>query len=116
MSSGSSSKLRQLELIPVEVRVFHVALQADYAPALLRLRDLIDIAEATGLDPTEFGAVLNGLTGEPADRIKALAGFAWIINRRDAGLIYDDVLDGRVVSDDVSDSQSPLERELTLAI
>lgn len=114
MSNGLCSKLAQLGLTLVEVRVFKVA-QADYAPELLRLRDLIDIAEATGLDPTEFGATLAGNSGSPADRIKALAGFAWIINRRDEpNLTYDDVLDGRVISEDaaaedVSDSQIPLE-------
>ena len=95
-----------------EVRVFKIA-QGDYAPELLRLRDLIDIAEATGLDPMNIGAVLNGRSGKPADRIKALAGFAWIITRRDEpGLTYDQVLDGRVITDpdeNVSDSQSPLE-------
>jgi len=91
-----------------EVRVFRVA-SADYAPELLRLRDLIDIAEATGIDPTDLGATLNGHSGKPADRIKALAGFAWIITRRDEpDLTYEQVLDGRVVADEgesnVSDS------------
>lgn len=82
MSDGSFSKPQQLDLRLVEVRVFRIA-PADYAPELLRLRDLIDIAEATGLDPTEFGPILNGDSGAPADRVKALAGFAWIITRRD---------------------------------
>ena len=92
-----------------EVRVFKIA-QEDYAPELLRLRDLIDIAEATGIDPTNFGAVLNGKAGKPADRIKALAGFAWVITRREEpDLTYEQVLDGRVVAETVSDSQSPLE-------
>lgn len=90
-----------------EVRVFTVTSE-DYAPELLRLRDLIDIAEATDIDPTDFGAVLLGKSGKPADRIKALAGFAWIITRRDEpDLTYEQVLDGRVVTGEktVSDSQ-----------
>ena len=100
-----------------DVRVFKIA-SADYAPELLRLRDLIDIAEATGLDPTEFNDILNGRMGKPADRIKALAGFAWIITRRDEpGLTYENVLDGRIEAEEsVSDSQSPLEENVAVAI
>jgi hypothetical protein len=79
------------------VRVFEVE-SADYAPELLRLRDLIDIADTTGIDPTDFGSILAGRSGKPADRIKALAGFAWIITRRtEPDLTYEQVLDGRVV-------------------
>jgi hypothetical protein len=89
------------------VRVFEVASE-DYAPELLRLRDLIDIAEATGIDPTDLGSVLRGNSGKPADRVKALAGFAWVITRRDEpDLTYDEVLDGRVVSKSENVSDSP---------
>lgn len=104
-----------------DIRVFEVT-SADYAPELLRLRDLIDIAEATGIDPTDFGAVLAGRSGKPADRIKALAGFAWIITRRDEpDLTYDEVLDGRVVAREdapanVSDSRFLESDEMAVAI
>jgi len=101
------------------VRVFEVSGE-DYAPELLRLRDLIDIAEATGIDPTDFSSVLAGRSGKAADRIKALAGFAWIITRRDEpDLTYEQVLDGRVVSvaaENVSDSPFLVEEETAAAI
>ncbi|RPJ28268.1 MAG: hypothetical protein EHM33_05135 [Chloroflexi bacterium] len=95
-----------------EIRVFRVSSQA-FDPTLLRLRDLIDIADATNLDPLDMGEVLEGRSGSPSDRVRAVAGFAWVIARRDEpDLTFEDVLDGRVITEgNVSDSQSPLEAE-----
>lgn len=79
-----------------EVRVFRVSTKGISA-AGLRFRDLLDIAEVTGLDVMDLSPVLQGDKGTGTDRIKALAAFTWITERRiDPSITYDDILDGRI--------------------
>jgi hypothetical protein len=78
------------------VRVFKISASGISASGL-RFRDLLDIADVTGLDVMDLSPVLQGSKGTGTDRIKALAAFTWIMERvSDPSLTYDDVLDGRV--------------------
>lgn len=93
-----------------EVRVFKVSTRGISASGL-RFRDLLDIAEVTGLDVMDLSPVLDGKKGTGTDRIKALAAFTWIIERRsEPSLTYDDILDGRieVVDTPTSDPTLPV--------
>lgn len=79
-----------------EVRVFEISSNGISA-ASLRFRDLLDIAEVTGLDVMQLSPILEGRVGTGADRLRALAAFTWIIYRRnEPELTFDDVLDGTV--------------------
>jgi hypothetical protein len=81
---------------PDEVRIFKIS-TSGISAAGLRFRDLLDIADVTGLDVMDLSPVLQGHKGTGTDRIKALAAFTWIVERvNEPSLTYDDVLDGRV--------------------
>ena len=81
---------------PGEVRVFEVS-TGDFTARDLRFRDLIDIAEVTGIDVLDLSPILDGRKGNAVQKIKTLAAFTWIIYRRtEPDLTYDDVLDGRI--------------------
>lgn len=81
---------------PGEVRVFEVSTD-DFSSRDLRFRDLIDIAEVTGIDVLDLSPILDGRKGNAVQKVKTVAAFTWIIYRRiEPGLTYDEVLDGRV--------------------
>jgi hypothetical protein len=62
----------------------------------LSFGDLIDLAEATGIEPEDMTALI-GATGRGSKRLRLLVGFAWIVARRDEpSLTYQDVLAGQV--------------------
>jgi len=89
---------------PDEVRVFEVS-TAGFSVQQLRFRDLLDIAEVTGLDVLDLSPILSGIKGKGADKIKALAAFTWIVYRRtEPDLTYDEVLNGRIK---VTDNSKP---------
>lgn len=76
------------------VRMFTVDL-GELRPGTLSFGDLIDVAEATGLDPTAFEAIIA--EGKGVDRLRLLCAFAWLSARRDEpSLTYQDVLAGQV--------------------
>jgi hypothetical protein len=92
---------------PDEVRVFKISVDS-LTVSGLRFRDLLDIAEVTGLDVLDLAPILEKRKGSGVDKLKAVAGFTWIAQRRnEPGLTYDDVLDGRIeIEKDTDNSQS----------
>jgi hypothetical protein len=77
-----------------QVRMFTVDL-TELRPGTLSFGDLIDVADATGLDPTAFEAIVS--SGKGVDRLRLLCAFAWLAARRDEpALTYQDVLAGQV--------------------
>jgi hypothetical protein len=62
----------------------------------LSFGDLIDLSDATGIEPEEMQPLLAG-SGKGSKRLKLLVGVAWIVNRRsDPALTFSDVLAGQV--------------------
>jgi hypothetical protein len=62
----------------------------------LSFGDLIDLSDATGVEPEEMQSLLSGI-GKGSKRLKLLVGVAWIVNRRsDPALTFADVLAGQV--------------------
>jgi hypothetical protein len=81
---------------PDEVRVFRVN-AGDFQAAQLRFRDLLDIADAAGIDVMDMSAIASGKKGTGSDRIRTIAAFTWVMERKnEPDLTFDDVLDGRV--------------------
>lgn len=79
-----------------EVRVFEVSTN-EFSSSSLRFRDLIDVAEVTGLDVLDLSPILEGRKGNGTQRLKAIAAFTWITYRKiEPDLTYEEVLDGRV--------------------
>lgn len=77
------------------MRIFTVDM-AGVSPGSLSFGDLIDVAEATGIEPDEMGDLVAG-DGTSTKRLKLLVGFAWILARHDEPeLTYADVLAGQV--------------------
>ena len=69
----------------------------DIDPKAMKFRDLLDIADATGIDAMQLSAAISGKLGSGSDRLKELAAFVWVIERRkNPELTFDQVLDGRV--------------------
>jgi hypothetical protein len=80
---------------PPEIRVFVVDVSAISA-ASLSFGDLIDLADATDIEPEDMDRTLNG-KARGRDRLRLIVGFAWIVSRRaEPELTYTDVLRGRV--------------------
>lgn len=68
----------------------------DIAAGSLSFGELIDIADATGIDPEEMSTLL-AVNGRGAQRLRLLVGLAWVVNRRtQPELTYTEVLAGQV--------------------
>lgn len=88
-----------------QVRMFTVDL-GELRPGTLAFGDLIDVADATGLDPTQFERIIH--SGKGVDRLRLLCAFAWLAARRDEpSLTYQDVLRGQVQVTGRSDRRRP---------
>jgi hypothetical protein len=88
------------------LRQFEIDL-AKITPGSLSYGDLIDIADATGIEPDEMQELVAG-KGRGADRLRLLCGFAWIVGRRDEpALTYADVLAGQVQVTGLQDRPRP---------
>jgi hypothetical protein len=62
----------------------------------LSFGDLIDLSEATGVEPEEMQSIIGG-AGKGAKRMRLLCGLAWVVARRDEpALTYADILAGQV--------------------
>jgi hypothetical protein len=69
---------------------------AEMGPGSLSFGDLIDLCEASGIDPEEMGSLMAA-TGRGARKLRLLCAVAWVVNRRtEPALAYADVLAGQV--------------------
>jgi hypothetical protein len=91
---------------PAPMRIFEVDVSR-ITTASLSFGDLIDIADATDLEPEDFEATLNGRK-RGRDRLRLIVGFAWVIARRDEPtLTYEDVRAGQVTVIGKADPKGP---------
>ena len=93
MSGASSVTAEPTPLHPGDVRRFVVDV-AQVTAGSLSFGDLIDLADATDIEPEDMQAVLMA---KGRRRLKLLVGFAWIIYRRaEPDLTFADVMAGQV--------------------
>jgi len=81
-------------------------------PGSLSFGDLIDVSEASGVDPEDMQRLISSRAkGQGAAKLRLLCAFAWIVARRDEpGLTYQDVLAGQVKVTGQQDRPRPVEK------